>query len=386
MNARLNPSSLPVRGLLNRLRARPTRGMTMIELMIGLVLGAATTVLIAQVMASTEQQRRATSSGSDTQINGALALFDLQRSIMAAGYGMTSRRDAFGCELRARFNNATNFTWRFEPMRIVNGALGGPDEVIIYGSTKDSFASPLRVRDDHNGLVDVFSVNTNVGVDNGDIFIAVPLTPSATNWCSVLSATATTANTITHGSGAGSPWNQPVGSYIFPAVGYDGDNQQPSTALVNMGSMMVRTVKVAGNQNLVEEFFDTNTATTTTAEPLYPNIVNFQAYYGKDTDAPGANDTVDTYNSTQPTTSAQWAQVRTVRIVVVTRDPKWEKDEVTATSPVLRLAASPPVEGAVACGTEQCISFDVSALADWKHYRYQIHESVVPLRNLLWNL
>jgi type IV pilus assembly protein PilW len=36
-------------------------------------------------------------------------------------------------------------------------------------------------------------------------------------------------------------------------------------------------------------------------------------------------------------------------------------------------------------GTSQCIALKVSQVADWQHYRYKVYDTIVPLRNVLWN-
>ena len=36
--------------------------------------------------------------------------------------------------------------------------------------------------------------------------------------------------------------------------------------------------------------------------------------------------------------------------------------------------------------TTRCLPIKVSQVADWKHYRYKVYDTVVPLRNVLWNL
>ena len=72
-------------------RPQPLRrhaGFTLIELMVGVVLGMLTVVIIANVFATAEGQKRTTTSGSDAQVAGSLALHALQRDVRMAGYGL----------------------------------------------------------------------------------------------------------------------------------------------------------------------------------------------------------------------------------------------------------------------------------------------------------
>ena len=64
-------------------RAHQT-GFTLVELMVGLALALITTVIVAQVMWAAEGNRRTTTQGSDAQVNGALALYTLQRDLQMA--------------------------------------------------------------------------------------------------------------------------------------------------------------------------------------------------------------------------------------------------------------------------------------------------------------
>jgi type IV pilus assembly protein PilW len=43
----------------------------------------------------------------------------------------------------------------------------------------------------------------------------------------------------------------------------------------------------------------------------------------------------------------------------------------------------------VDCGPDgaksKCLKLVVNTLADWKRYRYRVYDTVIPLRNMLWN-
>src|SRR5512138_140979 len=101
---------------------------------------------------------------------------------------------------------------------------------------------------------------------------------------------------------------------------------------MNVGQLASRTFSSDANGTLQEVVGNTQVGIVPgAANPLFPQVVNLQAFYGKDTD----NDrVVDTYDAVTPTTPAGWAQVLTVRIAVVTRSTQYEKDEVTASEPL----------------------------------------------------
>jgi type IV pilus assembly protein PilW len=118
------------------------------------------------------------------------------------------------------------------------------------------------------------------------------------------------------------------------------------------------------------------------------NIVHMRADYGVDNG--GVNDgsvpyntvylpndgIVDHYISTAP----NWSQVIAVRVAVVARSALPEKPAAGAGAPCDTTTAFPTWSG----NTGPTRSFDLSADANWKCYRYRVFETTVPLRNWIW--
>jgi type IV pilus assembly protein PilW len=356
---------------------RTQRGVSLIELMVGLVIGLIATVVIAQVLLASEARRRTTSSGSDAQVSGALALYALQRDVQAGGYGLTGSATGLGCEIRAQRNNV-NYTFTLAPVLINEGAGGLPDRVTVMTSAKLSFALPARIRVDHPRTSAVFFVNSTVGVDEGDLMVAVPGVIDANNWCSVFNVTNLGGNDqIVHNSGNNGPWNQPGGQTIFPNDGYQASN---GSYVINLGQFETRAYGINAAGALEMATFSTSSVTTRTDE-VAADIVNLQALYGKDTNADG---TVDQYDTATPTTAAGWSQVLALRLAVVARSPQREKENVTAAQPLWDVGSAATVSGSAACGSSNCLTLKVDHLPDWQRYRYKVYDSVVPLRNQLW--
>ena len=63
------------------------RGMSLIEIMVGVLIGLIGCVLIFQVYGVAESRKRSVSSGSDMDISGRLGLMTLERDIQLAGFG-----------------------------------------------------------------------------------------------------------------------------------------------------------------------------------------------------------------------------------------------------------------------------------------------------------
>lgn len=357
---------------------RVSRGFTLVELMVGLVIGLIATLVISQVLVASEGRRRTISSGSDAQVGGALAMYTLQREAQAAGYGLTTSPLGLGCEIRAR-RDGTDYTFTLAPAVITNGTSGAPDRLLVMSSAKLSFSLPARVRVNHPRTSAVFFVNSTIGMEEGDLMLAVPSVIDVNNWCSVFNITNLGGNDqIVHNPGNNGPWNQPGGSTIFPNDGYPANGSY----VVNLGQFTTREFGIGAGHTLNLATFSTVDATTST-ETVFSDIVNLQALYGKDTDNNGV---VDTYDNATPTTNAGWREVRALRIAIVARSPQMEKEAVTATEPVWDVGNAGTVAGAATCGASRCITLKIDTLPDWQRYRYKVYDSIVPLRNMLWQL
>lgn len=364
------------------------RGFTLIELMIGLLLGLLTVLVITQVMVTAEGKRRSVTMGSDAQTNGAMALYTLQRDIQMAGYGMTSSMDALGCTVKAQHNAFSSFSFMLAPVVITDGAGGAPDSIRVLRGRASNFSVPLPLSEVHLQTDNQFTVRSSFGTAPGNIMIAVPKLQGPGSWCSLFNATHDPAATVTtltptqvpHVAGLGGEWNQ---NSLMPAS-YAKDDY-----LLRMESLVLRdySINVVNKANNLQ-VSELSTATGNTAsQDLYPQIVNLQAMYGKGALDASGNVVMNSYDNATPMSNAEWQQVAAIRIAVVVRSNQYEKDRVTQSPPQWDIGLATPVNGSTvtACGTSKCIALKIDHLADWEHYRYKVYETIVPLRNILWN-
>lgn len=366
-------------------------GFTLVEMMVALVLGMLTVLVITQVLSMAEAQKRSLTTGGDAQVNGALALFALQRAIAQAGYGAAALPEAAGCELRGQFGAAPPFSMTLAPVVIANGgdaAAGNneaPDAITVLQGRTTGPSTPMALTGAHVPDASSFAVASSFGVVDGDMLIAVPQAQGPGTWCTLLNATDDPSSPLLKidptripnraSSGSGGNWNH---SALFPAAGYNvGDT------LLNMGTLIARTYSLNNALNL-QALELSSTSGGFEAHDLYPQIVNLQAFYGKDTDGDGV---VDRYDATSPTTNEGWQQVLAVRIALVARSSQYEKAEVTSSAPLWDVGtAATFADTAIAtCGQSRCISLKVDRLDDWQHYRYKVFDTIVPLRNVIWH-
>ncbi|GAP34812.1 PilW family protein [Piscinibacter sakaiensis] len=366
---------------------RRQAGVSLIELMVALVIGLLAVLVITQVLLVFEGNKRTTTSGSDAQLTGTLALHTIQREVQMAGYGLSTNPAGLGCTIRAALYAANGGNRVLAPVQITDGGTTGlPDTLRIQYSSKASFSVPTRVTGDHplSGAGSTeFTVGNVVGVDNQDLMVAVPATWSATDTCVAFRVNGTPSTpgaSIAHATGDTNNWNTNLLTF-FPTAGY-----ATGSYLLNLGAGLVdRTYSISGGRLLVRDYDPLTLAAVT--EELFPQVVNFQAFYGKDTDGNGS---VDRYDTTTPTTAAGWAQVIALRIAVVVRSDQYEREsEVTTAALRWDLGATPTVSGSgvAACGSSQCLDIPLNVgITDtsWKRYRYKLYDTVIPLRNVLW--
>ena len=355
------------------MKRREQYGIVIIELMIGLVIGLLTVLAITVVLSVSEGQRRATMAGEDAQVSGTLALHALQQDIKQAGYGLAANPAALGCPVTGQQVGGVNPPALLVPVVITNGANGMPDTVQILSSSKGFSSVPLFVTENHGPSLTAFTVRSSYSVAANDWLVAVPEAwATGTNQCAFFQATAVNTTPSV-------PWTS-IGhadlSAYSPAAGYPA-----KSFLVNLGPRIDRrTYSVSANNMLqVAEFGGV-------ARDVYPEIVNLQAFYGKDTTGDGV---IDTYDTTTPTTSAGWRQVLAIRLALVARSTQFEKENVSAASNVeWDVGTAVAVAGTANCTNgngSQCLQIKVDHLADWQRYRYKVFDTLIPLRNILWN-
>lgn len=358
------------------------RGFTLIELMIGVVIGLLASLAVTHVLVNSEGQKRATTSGSDAQVNGALALSTLQRAMQPAGYGFAAIPAVVGCALNAQWNGAAiaGFPTVLAPVTITDGAGGAPDSIRILASGKSSYSIPLRVvAPGYAAGGTFFPVSSVRGIAQGDLVVAaqsISAPPGVP--CDLFQVTANPGS-VPQVSRADNAWNE-TGK---PSIAYsDGGG------LINMGAPLDVTYSISNNALMARSLNIGSDVNSTPSYPaateLFPNVVQMQAMYGKDASGDG---NVDTWDNTTPAGNAEWLQVIAVRIALVSRSAQYEKEEVTFANVDWEVGAAPGLAGTVTCdsGSGTCLKIKVDMLPDWKHYRYKVFDTVVPLRNLLWN-
>lgn len=356
---------------------RRVAGFTLIELMVGVVVGLLATLVISNVLSVAEGQRRSSTSGSDAQVNGGLAIYAVQRQLKMAGYGLSTEGNALGCTLQARYNGGAapaTMPPTLAPVLITAGANGNPDTLRILSSSKTSFALPVSVTGAYDPNLPAnanrFLVASTLGAAQGDL---MALVYGANQPCQIfqVSADPTVLGRIDRLDGGS--WND----LKFPNAPLAANS---GAFLVNLGALNDVTFSLTADYKLRQTTAQLATQAST-SQDLQSNIVSLRAFYGKDTDG---DDTVDTFDAVTPADNAGWLRVRAVRVAVLARSAQYEKEEVTTSLPLWDVGTFASVTGSIGCGSSKCIELKADVSSDWKHYRYKVFDVLVPLRNQVW--
>ena len=347
-------------------RIHRTRGFSLVELMVGLVIGMIGVVIMMQIFSVSEGYKRTTTGGDDAQNNGAIGLYGLQRDLRQAGQGTNSfngivppnaAASLLGCNVTLRPGVTINAN---APVTINHASIPAGDAntdtlLVFYGSSNDSPEGDLVAVQPATNIYTMTGFAAAASAPSirvGDQVVAHPqIRPSPCN-LSMEAVTAVAASNVTVATGLAAMSNG---------------------ALFNLGpAPRIVAYAVRGGALTMCDYMVNNCGGAFTASQwvsIASNVVSLRAQYGHDTTAPTMDSTVDAFNQTTPTTECGWVRMRAIRVALVARSAQLEKDTVTAAAP--SWAASAP-------------AIDLSGDADWQRYRYKVFETVVPLRNMAW--
>lgn len=369
------------------LKMESGKGFSLVEIMVGMLIGMLGVLVIFQVFAVSEGQKRTTTSGGDAQQNGALGLYAIERDLRMAGYG-TNDATIQGCTVRAYSTNLGapgTFTISLAPAVITANAATAPDSIAIFYANSNLMMGQVGLTKTMLLSDEPLKVTNRFGFSPGDLIVVAQTLPAPALDCTLMEVTqlptvANQTDDLVHqngnyinnlGASVQATYNKPGGQGVLYSL-YD-PLAKTGGRIFNLGSTPVANTYAIQNSAL------TVTAGLTAGAPLAiaDGIVQMKAQYGKDTNNDGA---VDTYDTTQPATAAAWTQVIAVRIALVARSGQREKPNAT-TGLCDTTTAFPTWAG----GTlDLSANAGLAAGDDWKCYRYKTFETTVPLHNVIW--
>nr|WP_239058043.1 PilW family protein [Crenobacter caeni] len=390
---------------------RASRGFTLVELMVGIAVGLLVVLAVTQSVAFVNQQRKATTGGNDAQENAQAALVFLDGALRLAGNGMSLRESPFAC---------TSYNAYYDPpgggspvtvsggtdlgfipgvaiprnglaVRLQGGAGVAPDALTVYSAPRNingviGDAGLVQL----SGNMPVPSANIDVDgfadLKEGElILIKDPTNPSMP--CSLHKITGLVSGglKIQANPGANGEYN-PSGTPPWTNFSY------------SAGSLVLRA-PTPGNQlletnsyNLAASRLQHCAGELGCASPtaLVDGIVQLQAQYGVSASAASkvVSQWVEPTGAWANPSSADAKRIRAVRLVVVARSAEVAPDNVTA---ACTNAAGVSNTGPCSFQDAAAPVIDLSAVSvpagrTWQNYRYRVYTTVVPLRNVVWNI
>ena len=407
------------------------RGFTLIEVMIAMLIGMIGIIVIMQVYSVSEGYKRTATSGTDAQINGAMALYLIEREIRLAGYGMNAMIPS-GCTSIVVFNANTGTTaamrmvpFEINPAGIPAGDAATDTILIAYGNA-DNFPIGVSATQPSNSSSNYKVTNNRDAFRAGDLVVAVQPGAGAGGGPSCLMQELT--GVPGSGGNCGSPanggsdvLNHNTGKYksanqacnmVSPVHNSPGGVTDPATGnpmpgltapggmLYDLGALPQVKVYAIRNQNLTWcDYLNTDCTVLANYNVLVPDIVSLRAVYGMDLDGnpnpttPQGDGKVDMFTRAPLTTPNQISRVLAASVQITARSNVKEKvNSKSLACDATSLKTRPdraqdwfgptlaPNDGTLGTAAQ----IDLSNLTDWQCYRYKLFQTTVPLRNLIW--
>ncbi len=358
-------------------------GFGLVEVMVSLAIGMLGMLVMYQVFANAETQKRTTTSGNDAQGNAVAAMLALEQDIRMAAYGFNAfpgfggNNPVLGCELKRYHSDATpqEVTFTLAPLLIMDGGSGLPDTIIIVAGAPSALPSPVGFESLATGAG--YTLNRaadQIAFNVGDLILAFEQGKNCV-LRQMTSKSGAQNEVLNHIAGESAPFNNPSGI---------GENYSaPNAQLLNLGNagqMRLRRYSIESNPNFTLSVRDLLTGSESADNNLTEvadEIVNLQAQYGLDTGPDNSlewKEPVDDWN--YPLNKDAMQHVRAVRIAVVARSAKQERERDANGVCIATTVAPTSWPGGP--------SIDLSELDDWQCYRYRVMNTIIPLRNVLW--
>lgn len=407
------------------------RGISLVELMVGVAIGMIAVLVIMQVALTFEGQKRSTVGSAGAMDEGAVGLYALRREIQNAGYGI-SHPDLINCPIHGHGQlqqckpsdppppPGASFNFRLLPIIITHGAGGTPDSIAINYSNASMLASSSMLQRKFEGDETAktpeetrFKLKNVHGFAPGDVVVlgedinntTTGVDSAGNRLCSLYEVTGIVGDELEHNFTCytkpiatqpdSSRFNKNGGLYAadLPSAPASSPIYPTGTKIFNLGQNPTSSLFSVENGNLV---FRSQMGAANNIV-LFENVISFQAQYGFDA-RPGSplnmqipaqsfvigtggysDAIVDADGNATVGDAGDWLRMGAVRIAVVVRNKYPERPD-----PLTGKCNASNAAPAWSWGSVPEAAIDPLDTDEWKCYRYRTFESVIPLRNLYW--
>lgn len=169
------------------LRRRLSRGLTLIELMVALVIGLTLTLAMTMITVRYESGKRVLGTANDMTANGNFVSYELDRQLRSAGSGYVQGwRDNLGCLLRVSRNAqqilprqapfpapfaALPQQWRLAPVLVFPGPGDGDSDVLAIATGTSGLAETTSTVLPNSATATSLRMPNTVGMRGGDLLL-----------------------------------------------------------------------------------------------------------------------------------------------------------------------------------------------------------------------
>jgi type IV pilus assembly protein PilW len=346
-------------------------GFSLIEIMVGIVIAMIAVLVIYQVFAAAEGIKRNTTSAGDAQQNGLLASFMLGVELANASNGVAMAWQKLqSCPVTASAAST------LRPIPIVITAGGGPtlpDQFVVNYSVSNLAIAPAPFKA-AAGTNAPYIVHAPIGFNVGDIVVAISGGSPGAGTCAVSSVTAVSSPPTT------GPPDESAGqvtiSHSNAPFAFTDDAFLLDMGPASNAQRVLYDVDATGVLRSTS-LWDPNgaPAAAPVPNPLASNIVNMKLLYGIDNVGDG-------YLHVWVTPTGAWSdaavlaadaptlrKIKAVRLGIIVRGEQWDRDAKDVTAHLF----------------DDAIPFTQSFVAAGGNYRYRWYETIIPMRNPVWN-
>ena len=378
-------------------------GFSMVEIMVGLVIGMLAILVMMQVFSVSEGQKRTTTGAGDAQQNGSYAMYLLESHLRAVGSGfaIATTPNLLGCPIGGvpapAFMVPVPPALRMIPALITDGGGGSSDSITMMFGTAAGIANRVGFSAAAGVGATAIQATSTFGFKTNDLVLGVEQVGVVPAICTIARVTADPAENVP-GPIAVTPL---TGAYSASALLVNlGPGPDPNVAGDQNANGPVLTQLAVRNNPPGSASFSLAALDVLGRPPglgaptvLVDNVVNIQAQYGVDTTLPVADDVIDAW--VEPTgpwaaaalTPLQISQIKAIRIGIVVRSGLMEKKTPGGVCTTTTIAPV-PLPGAPAAGPipakPAAPAMDTTGITDFGCYRYKVFETVIPVRNVIW--
>ncbi|CAN5804385.1 hypothetical protein BH11PSE13_BH11PSE13_15800 [soil metagenome] len=369
---------------------RRERGISLIEMMVGILIGLVCVLVILQLLSSWEGRKRTTTSGSDAQTSGTLAAFTLDRDLRLAGYGFgLAGSDVMGCNVPATNTTVGPLNFLLRPVEIEQGATADKPDIIrvLYGNSPYFVASQPML----SSTPTAKTLKSRDGFQKGDVMLVTGNTPVDCRFVEITDQDIADAVTLKHeatsyttfaGVLKNAEWNTAAGTLTTFSTG----------RVFNLGPAPVRSIWTVNPTTQTLTRYNSFREAPDKAVDIAADVVTLKAQYGIDANDNGIIESSEWKDPDPTLVIADWTKVRAIRFGILVRSRQYERAELN--SGVAVTPASPTwAEGSQSFTMKNLDGSNDSgggaitgpdAPNNWRNYRYRVYENVVPLRNMIW--